>query len=138
MNIKELGQDAKIEILGHTFDGLQDIESAVEITARVRPDFFGDRRIERNVIGIDPEGIHVLDLYMPYPCFDSSDFLYENRKYHNYFFSKEPFTDKDIERIAGAPMKMNYCLVHEEMDENLLPAVYFCGDSYCKLIVATK
>ena len=82
------------------------------------------------------DGIHVLELYMHYPCFDFEDFLYENRVYSNFFFSREPFTDEDINRIAEMPRETNYCLVHERMDEANLPAIYFQGDSHHKLIIA--
>ena len=135
MKIKHYSTNDQIEILGHIFNGLEEIENAVEIETRVS-NAIGERYIRQ----IHPEnvipGIHILKLYEPYPCFDSSDFMYENRRYCNYFFSKNPFTTDDITRIANTRWHNNYCLVNENMNKEFLPASYYGGTTGDDLIVA--
>ena len=135
MKIKHYSTNDRIEILGHIFNGLEEIENAVEIETRVS-NAIGERYIRQ----IHPEnvipGIHILKLYEPYPCFDSSDFMYENRRYCNYFFSKKPFTTDDITRIANTRWHSNYCLVNENMNKEFLPASYYGGTTGDDLIVA--
>ena len=134
--LETLPNDAKVEILGHFFQGVDEIRKAVEIRGTVMPDF-GHKRDLHNVKPEKPvNGIHVLELYQPYPCFDSSDSLYENRRYYNFFFSNTPFSDEMINGIVNLKKGPNYCMVNEQMNPGFLPAVYFEGDSRHKLLVA--
>ena len=135
MTIQKLPKDSTVEILGHIFYGIEDIDKAVEVSARVSCSI-GDRYIQREPAEKPVEGLHVLKLYEPYPCFDSSDYLYENRRYCNYFFSDKPFTDDDINRLASLPAQMNYCMVTPDLNSSVLPAVYFGGSSYNPILVA--
>lgn len=41
-------------------------------------------------------GLHVLEIYERYPCFDASDYAYEDRYYRNFFFSEKSFTKEEI------------------------------------------
>lgn len=133
--IKHYSSKDKIEILGHIFNGLEDIENAVEIETRLS-NSIGERYIRK----VDPQrpipGIHILKVYQPYPCFDSSDLMYENRRYCNYFFSREGFSNEMINHIAGSKWWNNYCLIHKDMDMAMKPAIYFGGSSWNDLIVA--
>ena len=135
MELQRFDPKAIIEISGHAFHGIDDIEKAVEVETRVS-NSIGPRYINR----IDPEkpvaGIHVLKVFQPYPCFDASDLMYENRRYCNYFFSKEPFSDERINCIADSKWRNNYCLLSGDMDENLTPAIYYGGSSWDDVIAA--
>ena len=135
MEIKHYSSKEQIEILGHIFRGLEEIENSVEIETRVT-NVIGKRNIRQISSEDIIPGIHILKLYEPYPCFDSSDFLYENRRYCNYFFSKNLFTLDDINRIANTRWHNNYCLVNEDLNEEFLPAIYYGGTTGDDLIVA--
>ena len=134
MEIKHYSTGDKIDILGHTFNGLEDIEKATECETRIS-NSIGERYIRQLTPEKPVAGLHVLKLYQPYPCFDSSDMLYENRRFCNYFFSKEPFTESIINKIADSPWVDNYCLVNENMDKTFTPAIYYGGSSWNDLLV---
>lgn len=99
--LEDLPNDGKIEILGHVFTGIEEISKAVEVKGRVTPDFRGERDLEEIIPEKPIEGLHILELYQPYPCFDSYDSLYENRRYRNFFFSTTPFSMERINEIAN-------------------------------------
>lgn len=69
--------DGKIEILGHVFTGIEEIRKAVEVRGRVTPDFREERDLVEEIPEKPIEDLHILELYQPYPCFDSLDLLYE-------------------------------------------------------------
>lgn len=128
--IREVGKSSKIEILGHEFKGLNEIKRAVESFCRIGSQPWDTE--PKSKIG----GIHVICIYEPYPCFDSEDYANENRDFSNYFFSTEPFTKQQIERLAKLPGRCNAQMVNESMPEWALPAVYYRGEGD-KLIMAT-
>ena len=134
--LESLPNDGKIEILNHVFNGIEDISKAVEIRGKVMPDSLGERDLCQVTPEKPVEGLHILKLYQPYPCFDSYDSLYETRKYSNFFFSNTPFSEERINEIVNTEKATNYRLVNEKMSPDFLPAVYFQGDSYYNLIVA--
>lgn len=140
VHIKVVPRDGQILILGHTFNGLTDISEAVGVTARITQSYFDKKRqISRKDPTKPVSGIYVLELYEPYPRFDAEDYATENRKYHNFFFSPEPFTDEKINQIAKLSRRNGFLtneLVSDQMPAEYLPAVYFGGDSHHKLFVA--
>lgn len=129
--IREVSKSSKVEILNHIFNGLDDIKKAVESYCRIGRDSWNT----------DPkstvEGVHVVCVYEPYPCFDSEDYANEDRDYSNYFFSTVPFTKQQITLLSKLPGRCNAQLVCEELPEWALPAVYYRGDGD-KMIVATQ
>lgn len=126
-----------IEILGHRVDGykviLKGVESASSpgstiIDGRGREVVFNKPYVSsRNPVLCIP-GLHILEIYEGYPCFDSSDYAYEDRFYQNFFFSDKPFTREQINRIAF--MKRVGCLeyITEEMPDWSLPSAYYRGE----------
>lgn len=64
---REVPKASKVKILNHILNGLDDIKKAVESYCRIGRDSWNT----------DPkspiEGIHVVCVYEPYPCFDSED-----------------------------------------------------------------
>ncbi len=130
INIKEIGKNSKIEIFGHVFYGLSDIKRAVETYCRIERDSW-DTEPKSPV-----DGIHVICVYEPYPCFDSEDYANEDRDYSNYFFSTRPFTKQQIDRLSKLTGRCNAQIVCDTMPEWAAPAVYYNGDGD-KMIVAT-
>ena len=72
--------------------------------------------------------VHVGELWMSYPSFDSSDFLYENRTYQNYILRERPITFEDMERLRILPSGMNAQRLSPSVPEDMLPMVYYVGD----------
>lgn len=128
--IREVDKTSNVEILGHVFNGLNDIKRAVEAYCRV------DGEPWETEPKSPISGIHVVCIYEPYPCFDSEDYANENRDFSNYFFQTEPFTKQQIERLAKLPGRCNAQMVNENMPEWVAPAVYFRGEGN-KMIVAS-
>lgn len=131
---------SKMTILGHKIDGIQAINNACEASCDMRKRS-GDKKYQ--IWRLNPKcpiaRLHVVKIYEPYPCFDSSDYAYENRDYNNYFFSTSPFSDEDIVwLIENIKPGINACLVHEEMPVRATPAIYFNGESSTMLLVTTK
>lgn len=130
IQIREINKNAHVEILGHVFHGLIDMQNVVEAYCRV-----GSQPWET-----EPKspinGVHVVCIYEPYPCFDSDDYANEDRDFSNYFFSIKPFTKQQIERLAKLPGRFNAQMVSDNMPEWAIPAVYYRGDGD-KMIVAT-
>lgn len=130
--IHEVSITSEVEILGHVLNGLTDIKGAVEAYCRVG----------REAWSIEPkspmEGIHVVCVYEPYPCFDSEDYANEDRDFSNYFFSAEPFTKQQIERLADLPRKCNARMLDDCMPEWATPAVYYRGEGDTMIILPDK
>lgn len=76
-------------------------------------------------------------LYDPYPCFDSYDAATEDRKYCNYIIRNRPITEDDFRKVEETGRDMNCCFSTEHLSPELLPIVYWDGDSGFRL-VATK
>ncbi len=126
-----------VEILGHKVDGYKAISEAVEVSSP--PAQFDIRSNGEKVVWKEPSiskrepkqripGLHVLEIYEPYPCFDSSDFAYEDRCYSNFFFSKKPFTPEEIKIITELDRRGNLKFITDEMPEAALPSAYYEGE----------
>ena len=105
-----------VEILGQVFHGLKDIMAHVEMSQSVGSSCKPSVR--------EPEvtsRVHVGELWMSYPCFDSSDFLYENRTYQNYILRERPITFEDMERLKNLPSGMNAQRLSPSVPEDMLP-----------------
>lgn len=124
-----------ITILGHTFQGLKEIRDAVEATSSVgHGKMKGNRFVgwyEPYISTIAPknriQNVHVLEILQRYPCFDSSDYAYEDRYFTNYFFSEQPFTKDVIFKLALLPYKGICELDINELPESF-PHIYYVGE----------
>jgi hypothetical protein len=112
-----------VEILGQVFHGLQDISAYVEMSQSVGSSCKPSVREP-----VKKGRVHVGELWMSYPCFDSSDFLYENRTYQNYILRERPITFEDMERLRNLPSGMNAQRLSPSVPEDMLPMVYYVGD----------
>lgn len=120
--------DEPVMIEGHIFRDIDDIRDAVGPRASIEYMSRNDLQIYFDTPRKSIEGMHVLELYCSYPCFDSSDYAYESRFYRNFFFSKEKFTRAKIEQIAKLPQRANHRMVNEDLPEWARPAVYYVGE----------
>lgn len=124
----------KITILGHTFNGLNDIQKHIE--------YYGSKRDYENMFCWDSssaepyDDIHIGQLDADYPSFDSSDSC-DHRSYKNYIFSQKPITKSDMLEAFSVPHGINFSLVHENIPEEKLPLLYYVGDGQYMLL-ATK
>ena len=107
-------------LLGHTFHGLEDMESYM-----------------RPKEGENQE-VFVSCITESYPCFDSSDFLYENRFFRNYIVRKHPIGEEEEERLEKLPSWDNYNKVTEQIPSDMLPVVYYKGDGDFMLVATEK
>lgn len=117
-----------VEIFGYKFHSLTEIRDAVGYSS-TSSSWKGDKPY---IITDAPKtripGLHVLEIYQRYPCFDSSDYAYEDRFYRNYFFLEKPFTKADIIRLAEMKRVGNLEYIADEMPEQALPSVYYVGE----------
>lgn len=129
-NIKD-----KITILGHTFNGLEDIAAHCEIVAKehsmgVTYNVPYEYRVYRD--------IHVGKFYADYPCFDSFDAC-DNRSYQNFIFRKEQITCEEMRRtLKAVPHNRDFCMVHESIDYNYMPILYYKGEGDYMLLASWK
>lgn len=134
--IREFPVNGDIEVFGHVFHGLREIVSAVGLSVSSYAVHDGSCLRPRNP-ATPVDGVHVAEIWMPYPCFDAEDRMYENRTYQNYFFSSCPITPSCIRKIVRCCIeKSNFQLVNEDMPLEFAPALYYVGD-YGKMLLAT-
>lgn len=135
---REIHIDSPVEIKGCIFSGLQAIRGAVGKFARISDSLFGSR----NVFEVEPKGdshgMYVLQMYEPYPCFDSEDYADEDRDYCNLFFSDQPFTEQQIEQLAHVEPEMDFRIINERTPEWAFPAVYYRGDGDIMLVASLE
>jgi len=82
-------------------------------------------------------GIFVSEFYASYPVFDSYD-LCDNRSYQNYVFTNKPIDSEKLSQISALHHTINYCMVHEDIPENLLPILYYQGDGNYMILATRK
>lgn len=127
-----------INILGHKVQGYEAIRDAVEACSSIGSTRINDMGEE--VIDDKPyistktpkmciQGIHVLEIYQRFPCFDSYDYAYEDRYFRNFFFSEKPFTQQEITRIACMERGGMLEFISDEMPDWSLPAIYYVDES---------
>ena len=112
-----------VTILGQVFHGLDDIIAHVEM-------YMCDGS-SGNPDKCKPEKkgkVHVGQLWMRYPCFDSSDYAYETRAYQNFILRDRPITSVDMKILNKLPWNGNAKRISESVPSDMLPMVYYIGD----------
>lgn len=128
-NIKD-----KVRILGHEFEGLADIIGHREILGKESYRGFECFALkDANVC----QDVHVGELYENYPVFDSYD-LGDDRTYQNYIFRNKKITRKDMEEAFAVFHKVDFCMVHEQIPDVMLPILYYQGDGEYMLLASAK
>lgn len=106
--MKRFKNNERIVVLGAIFNGVEDIMLH-----------------ERN--GEPKNGVYVGADCKCYPCFDSSDWLYENRRYWNFVFAESK------EELAGKLALLNKSGLRDcnynKLTEKLHPMAYWEGDT---------
>lgn len=106
--MKRFKNNETIEVLGASFNGVKDM-------------------IEHARKRIPKDGVYVGEDSQHYPCFDSEDYMYENRYFTNLVFAKSP-DDLDkklyiLERMSQ--LSSNY----NKLTVELHPMAYWEGDT---------
>ena len=106
-----------IEILGHVYHGIQDI---------------------KNQCHSEGGPLVILENCELFPCFDYHDYATERRFFRNYLFCKsnEEAAKKGYAFQKSMVKVANYCLIGEDMPEDMLPMVYYADHS--KEVVIAK
>ena len=128
-NIKD-----KITVLGHTFDGLEDIIAHREVVGKQYYSGF-ECFVPSNIAPYDD--IHIGEIYDSYPTFDSYDSA-DNRTYQNFIFRKKEISALDMKSAYDIPHISNFCKVHENIPEEMLPILYYSGDGKYMLLATAK
>ncbi len=128
-NIKD-----KISILGHTFNGLKDIRRHIELSGRSG---YGSLHCWSPAEKESYDDVHIGHFYENYPVFDSSD-LCDDRTYQNYIFRSTPITEEDMKSAFKTFHGFNFCMVHEEIPQEMLPILYYRGDGKYMLLATAK
>lgn len=107
--MKRVKHNEVIEVLGVSFNGVKD---AIEHARR----------------GLPKKGVYVGEDSEHYPCFDSEDYLYEDRYYTNLVFAgSQEELDWKLGILKGmTPQKCNY----NKLTAKLHPMAYWEGDVY--------
>lgn len=135
LDIQVYSIEEDVEILGHIFHGLDDIKAYVEMTL-----YENDRSKESARHG-SPEkcgDVHVGEVRMSYPCFDSSDYDCENRSYQNYIVRKETISADELWKVKILPTSGNFKKINEQMPLDVLPMVYYSGEGGAMLVATLK
>lgn len=138
ITLKQISTQEDMVILGHVFHGLEEVAAAVELSGSTyainNPQMFSNRNPRLFI-----PGVHVAEIWEPYPCFDSEDRMYEKRTYQNYFFSDTPFTPTKVcDIISQCTERCNYQFVNSEMPIGCAPALYYVGDEDVMVLAIAK
>ena len=103
----EIDKDRKITVFGVSFCGVDEIR----IYARE------NKPKEGVFVGEDSQG---------YPCFDSSDYAYENRRFWNFIFARTQVELKDkLDALKDVQSGCNY----RKLACDVCPMIYWEGDT---------
>lgn len=124
-----------VEILGHTFHGLDDIMAYREMSLCER---YMSKSRASSVTPKKRGDIHVGEVWESYPCFDSSDYATETRSYQNYLIRSKSITNDDMQKVKNLPTGGCLQKINEQMPLNVLPLVYYSGDGGFMLVATPR
>lgn len=124
-----------VEILGHTFHGLEDIMAYREMSLCER---YMSKSRASSVSPRKRGDIHVGEVWESYPCFDSSDYATETRSYQNYLIRRKSITNDDMQNVKNLPTSGCLEKINEQMPLNVLPIVYYSGDGGFMLVATPR
>lgn len=124
-----------VEILGHTFHGLEDIMAYREMSLCER---YMSKDPATCVTPRKRGNIHVGEVWQSFPCFDSSDYDTENRSYQNYLVRNRPITHADMQKIRNLPTVGCLEKINERMPVDALPLVYYHGNGGFMLVATPR
>lgn len=124
----------RINVLGHDFNGLEDVVNHCMISGR--GSYWGLDCFKPSVIN-EYSDIHIGELYENYPKFDSFD-SGDDRVYQNFIFRTNPITENEMKEVFKIPHKSNFCMVHENIPVDCLPILYYRGDGDYMLLASGR
>ena len=106
--MKQLKNNETIEVLGASFNGVKEM---IEYARKRMP----------------KDGVYVGEDSQLYPCFDSEDYMYENRYYTNLVFAKSlEEIDEKLRILNQVERHGNY----NKLNCELHPMAYWHGDTH--------
>lgn len=103
--VVRLNRNCKLHVMGHTFQGIEDIISWKSTKPMIR---------EKSKL---------------FPCFDSYDYASENRFYRNYLFCKDEEDANEKKPVYDAIPRNYGCVIDRKYPEHLRPLVYYADES---------
>mgnify|MGYP005917180747 CR=1 FL=1 len=103
--VVRLPRNAELSVGSHIYKGVDDLKS-------------------RNKI----PGAGVNSRMLLFPCFDSSDYAYENRYYYNFWFCEKQSEEWQAVCDLIVPLG-EYCFINKNLSLDTLPLVYYKDDS---------
>ena len=114
--MKRQKNNENIEILGVSFKGVKDM-------------------IEHARKGIPKDGVYVGEDSQHYPCFDSEDYMYENRFFTNLVFARN---ENELDKKLAILKKMSQLSYnYNKLAVELHPMAYWEGDT-CHDVLLTE
>lgn len=124
-------------LLGEKFNGLESVRNIVnasewnksvgdlyekldKYSRMSEEERFPDNRVNKK------SSLFAAEIWEPYPCFDSSDSLYENRRFQCYFVRSHKINEEFFKHLHNKSLQN---VVKEDIDNSELPMVYYDGDS---------
>ncbi|MBR6446599.1 MAG: hypothetical protein IKS94_09345 [Prevotella sp.] len=123
-----------IELFGKEIHGLNQLLKCTEV-------FMKDESDPRPWLPKNPrpkiDGLHIGQMYMSYPKFDSYD-SGDDREYQNYIIRDHPISENEMKKLYDLPSGSNAIRVHEYIPESMLPVVYYEGTGNYMLVANKK
>ena len=114
--MKQLKNNETIEVLGASFNGVKDM-------------------IEHASKRIPKAGVYVGEDSQLYPCFDSEDYMYENRHFTNLVFAKSQ--DEVDNKLTILEQISQLSSNYNKLTAELHPMAYWEGDT-CHDVLLTE
>lgn len=115
--MKKFKNNETIEVLGASFDGVKDM-------------------IEHAWKNIPKNGVYVGEDSERYPCFDSEDYMYEDRYFTNLVFAE---SQEEIDRKLKVLKRMSqFTCNYNKLTAELHPMAYWEGDTHHDVILTEE
>ena len=130
-------RDAQLSLCGCLFEGLNDIESQIELSTNDKYQWEETIVNPRKEFKQNAQGLHVGRIWQSYPTFDSSDSS-DGRSYDNFIVRRHPITADDLKQLYEVKRGINACRISENIPTHILPVVYHDGDHPYILVAVAK
>ena len=78
---------------------------------------------------------YILDRCQRFPCFYAEDFVNEHRFYRNFLIcNNKKEADKNAEQMKQLPNSSNFCLVNNNLPDEMRPMVYYMDENMTMLL----
>ena len=116
MELRQIPEDCTLSICGVAFEGIDAIK-----------DYWRNQT--------DSSQPYIIERSHRFPCFDASDYAYENRFFWNFLIchSKQE-ADKKVKSVEQLEESSNFCLVNKNLPADMRPMVYYEDESTSMLL----